>query len=136
MKVSRRIVLHFPPLVTGQPVVYRLARDYNLMFNILRASVSPGQEGLLVLELTGERADYDRGIQYLRDTGIQIQPLSQDVLRDEARCTHCGACVTLCPASAFTRDPETGQIAFDHNRCVLCGICVPACPPRAMTIVF
>jgi L-aspartate semialdehyde sulfurtransferase ferredoxin len=136
MKVSRKIVLHFPPLVTGQPVVYRLAKDHNLMFNILRASVSPGQEGLLVLELTGERADYDRGIQYLRDTGIQIQPLSQDVLRDEARCTHCGACVTVCPAEAFTRDPATGEISFDHNRCVLCGLCVKACPPRAMTIVF
>lgn len=136
MKVSRRIVLHFPPLVTGQPVVYRLVRDYDLMFNILRASVSPGQEGLMVLELTGERADYDRGIQYLRDTGIQIQPLSQDVLRDESRCTHCGACVAICPATAFTRDKETGQIAFDHNRCVLCGLCVKACPPRAMTIVF
>jgi len=136
MKVSRRIVLHFPPLVTGQPVVYRLATDYNLMFNILRASVSPGQEGLLVLELTGERANYDKGMQYLRDTGIQIQPLSQDVLRDETRCTHCGACVTLCPADAFTRDPKTQQIAFDHNRCVLCGLCVKACPPHAMTIVF
>lgn len=136
MKVSRRIVLHFPPLVTGQPVVYRLVRDYDLMFNILRASVSPGQEGLMVLELTGERADYDRGIQYLRDIGIQIQPLSQDVLRDESRCTHCGACVAICPATAFTRDKETGQIAFDHNRCVLCGLCVKACPPRAMTIVF
>ncbi len=136
MKVSRRIVLHFPPLVTGQPVVYRLAREYNLMFNILRASVSPGQEGLLVLELAGERADYDRGIQYLRDTGIQIQPLSQDVLRDDSRCTHCGACVTVCPADAFTRDCGTGQIAFDHNRCVLCGLCVKACPPRAMSIVF
>ena len=136
MKVSRRIVLHFPPLVTGQPVVCRLARDYDLMFNILRASVSPGQEGLLVLELMGERADYDRGIQYLRDTGIQIQPVSQDVLRDETRCTHCGACVTLCPADAFTRDPKTQEIAFDHNRCVLCGLCVKACPPHAMSIVF
>ena len=136
MKVSRRIVLHFPPLVTGQPVVYRLARDYDLMFNILRASVSPGQEGLLVLELTGERANYDRGIQFLRDTGIQIQPLSQDVLRDESRCTHCGACVTVCPADAFTRDPTTQEIAFDHNRCVLCGLCVKACPPHAMSIVF
>jgi L-aspartate semialdehyde sulfurtransferase ferredoxin len=136
MKVSRRIVLHFPPLVTGQPVVCRLARDYDLMFNILRASVSPGQEGLLVLELTGERADYDKGVQYLRDTGIQIQPLSQDVLRDESRCTHCGACVTVCPANAFTRDPVTSQIAFDHNKCVLCGLCVKACPPRAMSIVF
>jgi L-aspartate semialdehyde sulfurtransferase ferredoxin len=136
MKVSRRIVLHFPPLVTGQPVVYRLAKDYDLMFNILRASVSPGQEGLMVLELTGERADYDRGIQYLRDTGIQIQPLSQDVLRDESRCTHCGACVAICPAGAFTRNLDSGEIAFDHNKCVLCGLCVKACPPRAMSIVF
>ena len=136
MKISRRIVLHFPPLVTGQPVVYRLTRDFNLMFNILRASVSPGQEGLLVLELTGERADYDKGMQYLRETGIQIQPLSQDVLRDETRCTHCGACLTICPAGAFTRDSETQEIAFDHNRCVLCGLCVKACPPHAMTIIF
>ena len=136
MRVSRRIVLHFPPLVTGQPVVCRLATDYNLMFNILRASVSPGQEGLLVLELTGERPDYDRGLQYLRDTGIQIQPLSQDVLRDESRCTHCGACVTICPVNAFTVDPETRKILFDQDKCVLCGICVKACPPRAMTIIF
>jgi ferredoxin len=136
MKVSRRIVLHFPPLVTGQPVVCRLAKDYDLMFNILRASVSPGQEGLLVLELTGERADYNKGVQYLRDTGVEIQPLSQDVMRDETRCTHCGACLTICPADAFTRDPATRQIAFDHNLCVLCGLCVKACPPRAMTIIF
>ncbi len=136
MKISRRIVLHFPPLVTGQPVVYRLAKDYDLMFNILRASVSPGQEGLLVLELSGERAEYDRGLQYLRDTGIEIQPLSQDVLRDESRCTHCGACIAICPAEAFTCDPVTRETAFDHDRCVLCGLCVKACPPRAMTIVF
>ena len=59
MKVSRRIVLHFPPLVTGQPVVCLLATEYNLTFNIIKASVSPGQEGLMVLELSGERADYD-----------------------------------------------------------------------------
>jgi len=136
MKVSRRIVLHFPPLVTGQPVVYRLAKDYNLMFNILKASVSPGQEGLLVLELAGERTDYERGIQYLKDTGIKIQPLSQDVMRDEARCTHCGACVAVCPAGAFVVEPSTGEVSFHHDRCVLCGLCVQACPPRAMSIVF
>ena len=55
MDVSRRIVLHFPPRVTGQPVVYRLARDFRLRFNILKASVSPGQEGLLVMELSGKQ---------------------------------------------------------------------------------
>jgi ferredoxin len=136
MKVSRRIVLHFPPLVTGQPVTYKLAREYDLVFNILKASVSPGQEGLMMLDLTGEKANYDRGMKYLKDIGVQVQPLSQDVIRDESRCTHCGACVAVCPAQAFTIDPETRKILFDHDRCVLCGLCVKACPPRAMNIIF
>lgn len=136
MEISKRIVLRFPPRVTGQPVVYRLAKDYNLSFNIMRASISPGEEGLLVLELSGRRSDYERGVQYLRDTGVQIQSLSQDVVRDESRCTHCGACVTVCPADAFSVESETRKILFDHNKCVVCGLCVKACPPRAMRLYF
>jgi len=136
MNISRRIVLHFPPLVTGQPVVYRLAKDFNLSFNILKASVSPGQEGLLVLELSGERQDYDKGIQYLTDTGIIIQSLSQDVVRDEVRCTHCGVCITVCPTGAFTLEPRTRRVLFDQDKCVVCGLCVKACPPRAMKVYF
>ena len=136
MKVSRRIVLRFPPLVTGQPVVYRLTKDFDLMFNILKASVSPGQDGLLMLELTGEKTDYDKGMRYLKETGVVVQPLGQDVLRDESRCTHCGACVAVCPAGAFTVNLESRKVDFDQDKCVLCGICVQACPPRAMTIVF
>jgi len=136
MNISRRIVLHFPPLVTGQPVVYRLAKDFNLSFNILKASVSPGQEGLLVLELSGQKQDYDEGIRYLTDTGIIIQSLSQDVIRDEARCTHCGACITVCPTGAFTLEPRTRRVLFDQDKCVVCGLCVKACPPRAMKVYF
>ena len=136
MNISRRIVLHFPPLVTGQPVVYRLAKDFNLSFNILKASVSPGQEGLLVLELSCQKQDYDEGIRYLTDTGIIIQSLSQDVIRDEARCTHCGACITVCPTSAFTLEPSTRRVLFDQDKCVVCGLCVKACPPRAMKVYF
>lgn len=136
MQISRRIVLRFPPRVTGQPVVYRLAKDYDLCFNIMRASISPGEEGLLVLELSGERSDYERGVQYLQETGVEIQSLSQDVIRDEARCTHCGACVTVCPANAFSVEPGTRRILFDQNKCVVCGLCVRACPPRAMKLYF
>ena len=90
----------------------------------------------MMLDLTGEKANYDRGMKYLKDIGVQVQPLSQDVLRDESRCTHCGACVAVCPAQAFSVDAETRKILFDHERCVLCGLCVKACPPRAMNIIF
>ncbi|MEE9366326.1 MAG: NIL domain-containing protein, partial [Dehalococcoidales bacterium] len=53
MEVSKRVVLHFPRRLVEQPVVYRLVKDYNLEFNILRASITaePEEEGLLVLEL-------------------------------------------------------------------------------------
>jgi ferredoxin len=136
MDVSRRIVLHFPPQVTGQPVVYRLVKEFNLSFNILKASVSPGEEGLLVMELSGDQRSYDKGIQYLTETGVKIQSLSQDVVRDEARCTHCGACVNLCPTGAFSLEPETRRVLFDHNKCVVCDLCVKACPPRAMRLYF
>ena len=84
MEISGRIVLHFPPSVTGQPIVYRLAKDFDLSFNILRASVSPGEEGVLAMELRGEQENYDKGIRYLTETGVKIQSLSQDVVRDEA----------------------------------------------------
>jgi ferredoxin len=136
MNVSRRIVLHFPPSMTGQPVVCRLVKDFGLTFNIIRASISPGQEGLLVLELSGERKNYDKGIKYLTETGIDIQSLSQDVVRDEGRCTHCGACITICPTQAFALEPKTRKVLFDQNKCVVCGLCVKACPPRAMILYF
>ena len=136
MAVSRRLVLHFPPRLVDKSLVSHLVKDFNLDFNILKASVSPGEEGLLVMELTGERVDYDKGVKYLTDAGVKIQPLSHDVVRDEVRCTDCGACITLCPTGAFTLEKGTRKVKFDHTKCVVCELCIKACPPRAMDLRF
>jgi ferredoxin len=129
-------VLHFPSRLVEKPLIYRLIKDYQLEFNILKASISPDEEGLLFLELKGEQADYDNGIKYLTKAGVRIQSLGQNVLRNEARCTHCGACVTICPTGAFELDPKTRYVTFNDDKCIACGLCLKACPPRAMELHF
>jgi len=136
MAVSKRIVLHYPKRVVDRPIVYRLVKDYNLRFNILKANFTPEAEGLMVMEISGEREDYDRGIRYLTESGVRIQALSQDVTRNEERCTHCGACITVCPTDAFELDPVSKRVKFLYKKCVACGQCIKACPPRAMELHF
>jgi ferredoxin len=134
--VRKKVVLRFPRHLVDQPIISRLAKDFNLEFNILKASIMPNEEGLLVLELSGKHENYEEGTKYLTESGVSIQMLSQDVVRNEERCTHCGACVVLCPSGALSLDFSTRRVNFDHNKCIACGICVPACPPRAMEIRF
>ena len=136
MAVSKKIVLHFPKRLVERPIIYRLAKDYDLEFTILKASITPDAEGLLVLELKGNREEYDRGIEFLLKAGVKIQSLSQDVTRNDDRCTNCGACITICPTGAFRTDPKTRLVLFDNGKCIACGLCIPACPPRAMEVHF
>jgi len=136
MAISKRIVLRFPKRLVDRPIVSRLVRDFNLDFNILKASVTPEEEGLLVLEVSGKQEDYDKGIAYLTETGVRIQSLSQDVTRNEERCTHCGACIIICPTGAFEIEPLTRRVNFDNEKCLACGLCIKACPPRAMELHF
>jgi len=136
MVVSKRIVLHFPKRTVDRPIVYRLVKDYDLEFNILKALFTPDAEGLMILEINGEQEDYDKGIRYLTRSGLKIQALSQDVIRNEERCTHCGACITICPTDAFELDPVTRRVNFNDDKCVACGQCIKACPPRAMELHF
>jgi len=136
MAVTKRIVLRFPKRMVDRPIIYKLVKDYDLEFNILKASITPEQEGVMVLELKGNQAEYDKGIEFLLKGGVQIQSLGQDVIRNEDRCTHCGACVTVCPTKAFITDTKTRMITFDNTKCIACGLCIPACPPRAMEVHF
>jgi NAD-dependent dihydropyrimidine dehydrogenase PreA subunit len=134
--VTKRIVLRFPRRVVDRPIVYHLVKDYDLEFNILKASISPEQEGTLVIELKGDKASYEKGIEFMTGRGVKIEPLSQDIVRDDDRCTNCGACITVCPTHAFTVDKGTRLVSYDSDKCVACGACITACPPRAMKVNF
>jgi len=133
---SQKVVLRFPHKLVDQPIVCRLVKDYNLDFNILKAYITPEEEGLLVLELIGKNEDFKKGIDYIKSMGVSVQPLSKDIKRNDKKCTHCGACVTICPADALVLDPATRKVIFHEDKCIACELCIKACPPRAMEIHF
>ena len=134
--VRHKIVLHFPHEQVDKPVVSRLVKDYGMDFNILKASITPREEGILVLEVMGERDNYRKAIKYLEKSGVRIQPLSQDIKRNDDKCTHCGACLAVCPTDALKVDPETLEVAFDYDECAACELCIKVCPPRAMELHY
>ncbi|MCX7720307.1 MAG: 4Fe-4S binding protein [Dictyoglomus thermophilum] len=129
---TERIVLHFPKELADKPVIVNLVKKFNLDFNILKATITPDAEGVMVLEITGEDNNFLEGIEYLRELGVSIQPLSKDVIWLEDRCVHCGYCVSYCPTKALNRDEKTLTVGFDSQKCTACGICVEICPYSAM----
>jgi len=135
--VRNKVVLHFPKDLIDQPIIYRLAREYDLMFNILQARITPREEGVLVIELGGTRENYESGIEYLKRHGVQVQPLSADVSWNEERCVHCGLCLAVCPTGALhIPDRKTMKIQFDVSKCTGCRLCVPVCPQKAMDVTW
>ncbi len=136
MIVSHRVVLRFPHSLVDQPIVCRLAKDFDLEFNILKASIVPKEQGFVLMELTGEEEDYENGTRFLDELGVEVQPISQDVVRNESRCTHCGACVAICPTGALSLELPSRRVDFDSAKCIACELCILACPPRAMEVRF
>jgi ferredoxin len=134
--ISKRIVLHFPQRLVEQPIIYKLVKEYSLEFNILKAYVTPQEEGLMILELKGKDADFQKGMDYLQSVGVKIQPLSEDIIRNESKCTDCGVCVPICPTKALVVDPITRKVHFYDNKCIGCELCVKVCPTHAMEVHF
>jgi len=133
---SSKIVLHFPFNLVDKPIIYKLTKDYKLQFNILKALVNPREEGLMVLELKGDKKEFDRAIKYLKKEKVKFQTLSKDVTRDEDKCVHCGLCVSVCPTGAFEVNAKTREVIFRRQECIACGMCVDACPYKAMKVEF
>ena len=133
---TRRVVFHYPRQLIDSPVVSQIVSKYNLEFNILRANITPQSEGLMVLGLEGAEDDIEQALAWVQEQGIAVQPLEKDVVRNEQGCTHCGACVTICPTAALYKDAATQEVLFDSDKCIACELCVPACPPRAMEVAF
>jgi len=130
---SINVLLIFDKSIMYKPIIFRLAKDFDVMFNVLEAKIFPKLEGRLILEIRGEKEQVDRSIRYLTDEGVRVDVLADKIRRDEDRCVHCGACTTVCRVDALTIERPSMEVKFYPSRCVACGLCKLACPVKAMS---
>jgi len=75
----RRLRLIFGPALVKEPVIYQLGRKFEIVTNIRRADVSHDQ-GWVLLEVSGEPDELDRGVQYLESRGVKVEPAEGDLV--------------------------------------------------------
>lgn len=132
----KRFDLTFPPRQATKPIIYHLVKDYDLTPNILRAQIQPGQEGRMLLELTGKKDAFDAGVAFLVKENVSVVEAASDIRLDEDKCVTCGLCTALCRTGALTLSEDRNELVFDKDKCVYCEACVIACPRRAVTLKF
>lgn len=133
--ISKKIVLKFPKESSNKPIVYNVSKKYDLTFNIMYAKIFPRKEGSLVLEISGNDDDFQKGIEYIKSNRVDVQFIEENISRDEEKCYHCGFCVVACPTDAFTIDDRsTMKVELYKDRCIACGLCVKACPVKAIKL--
>jgi ABC-type methionine transport system ATPase subunit len=76
---KRRLKLIFGPSLVKEPVIYQLGKQFELVTNIRRADVTR-DEGWVLLEVSGDAEEVDRGIAYLESRGVVVEPAEGDVV--------------------------------------------------------
>lgn len=132
--ISRRLVLAFPEKIVTRPIIYRLIKDFDLQFNILRAEITADIEGKMLIEISGTKKQIEEGLKYLENEGVSIQDASKDIIVDTEKCISCGVCPSLCITQALEINPVTHRLLFDKNKCILCGLCANSCPVNAIKL--
>jgi ABC-type methionine transport system ATPase subunit len=77
--MKKRVKLTFPQQLIKEPVIFMMAKEFNVMPNIRRARVTE-TVGEMILELEGADGDLERGIHWLKGKGIEVELAEGDII--------------------------------------------------------
>ena len=63
----------------AEPIIYRLGHDFDVVTNIRRADVR-SDVGWVILELEGSDDEIQRGLDWVGNTGVRVDPIAGDVI--------------------------------------------------------
>jgi hypothetical protein len=74
-----RVKFTFPPERITEPVIWEVGRRFDLVTNIRRADVT-SDIAWAVLELEGEQADIERGVRWVNEIGVRVDPVEDNII--------------------------------------------------------
>jgi ferredoxin len=122
--------LEIPREIVTKPVVSDAITETGASINILTASIDEMQ-GEMIVDVTGDGQTVAEFVGYLKERGAFAEELTGSVSVKVDGCTHCGACVSVCPVRAITLTPDY-EMALNQGDCISCLVCVPVCPMKAI----
>ncbi len=76
---KKQVTLMFPQHLIKEPVIYMMAKEYDVMPNIRRAKVTE-TSGEVTLELEGADEALKRAVAFLEKKGVKVEPVIGDVI--------------------------------------------------------
>ncbi len=76
--MKKKLRLTFPQHLIKEPVIFTMAKKYDVMPNIRMARVTE-TVGEMILEIEGKVENLEKGIQSLRDQGVVVELTEVDI---------------------------------------------------------
>ncbi|MBF0317741.1 MAG: NIL domain-containing protein [Nitrospirae bacterium] len=78
--MKKRIKLTFPQHLIKEPVIYTVAKKYDVIPNIRRARVTE-TVGEMILEIDGKEDKVELAIEGLREAGVDVELVEGDIIQ-------------------------------------------------------
>jgi ABC-type methionine transport system ATPase subunit len=77
--VKRRVRFTFSIEMIKEPIIYQVGRKFEIVTNIRRADIGESM-GWVILELEGDEAEIEKGIDWVSAAGVRVDPAVGDIL--------------------------------------------------------
>ncbi|TAK66986.1 MAG: FeS-binding protein [Dehalococcoidia bacterium] len=76
---KQRVKFTFPQELITLPIIYELGKQFSIVTNVRRADVTEDR-GWVVLEMDGDIAEIERGLEWVAAKGVRVDPVQGDIV--------------------------------------------------------
>jgi len=74
-----KVHITFPEEKIREPIIYEVGKKYKIVTNVRRADVNE-KTGWVDLELTGEVAEIEEAVQWMKQRGVKVDPIERNII--------------------------------------------------------